>query len=1103
MKNIIKACIKQSVVNNVIYVILLISGAYCLFNTPIERYPNINMGDIFVTTYLYGAAPADVEKLVTSKMEKEIKKEKNVDFIKSTSSRNRSSIKIHYKDGTDFEGTTASIKVRLESIQKELPSYVRPFTVQEAKVNEWAPVIQLNIFGNHDNNALNLIASDLKVKLEGISGVGNVELIGNHEQEYHIKLSPKLMKKFGIPFQSVVRAIQTSNVNIPMGSLKVGVEEIFLTADEKIKSTEDVLNVIIRRDGDGNFVRLSDIITDASMSFQKPTISLSADGMDCLGIAVHKTESGNAISIKRDAIKLTEEFKEDYKGKAEFKYIVTDDSTKTIDESVKTLSSSLITGIFFVYLLMHYFMGFKNAFLAIIGIPFSFLVTMIFFRMTGNSINEISLFGFILVSGMIVSDAIVILENIHRHREEGESVYDAVVNGTSEVIIPVTASSLTTIAAFLPLLLMSGSTGAFFAIFPKAISFALVASLIEALFVLPLHYYDLTPKKRVLHKSIVKPNKVKLMLDVIYTKLLSICLDFKILSMGFLVFLTIFSFGILLLSMTGKSNLIRVKFFPDTYPQYFITIEAPISTPLTKTDEYLKTITEEVKKGGHGEYGVVSAVAGMYMNEDYLQFFGYQFGMVTITMPDIDKQKFADYPVNNAKKHLQTMLERVKPLLPPDVKVSVRPHYEGPPRGKPISIRIFGQNEKNVVLLANKIFDYMKTDPEFTSLTNLKTDLSESRKVAMMKTKAIKAKDYGLTSMDILGIGAGLIDGQIVGQFRAAREDVDLKVMIDEKELNKPEDILNIPIIEDSKSPVLISDVARFEYLPEISTLNRFNEQRSIEIVAEIKEDTENIPSISTLIADTYKQMMNKEKESSTGLSPQRVNAKVKEFYKSIASEYVGTQVNFEGEFKSTQDSYNSLQMAFLVAIMMIYVILAWLFQSYVQPVIILSTLLFASLGVILGLLFTREYFTINVFMGVVGLAGVAVNDSIVLLDFINVARRGGKSLRSAIVDGCGLRMRAILLTTITTVLGLAPTAVGFPHYSPTWSGMAISFISGLCVATLLTMFMIPVIYEIVESTKIKIYGRDTYLTKPKVIVKRIVKKVVKKAGSSIVEDPK
>jgi len=1103
MKNIIKACIRQKVLNNVLYVILLISGAYSLLNTPIERYPNINMGDIFITTYLYGAAPADVEKLVTSRMEKEIKKEKDVEFIKSTSSRNRSSIKVHYKDGSDYESITANIKVRLESIQKDLPSYVRPFTVEEAKVNEWAPVVQLNIFGNHDHNALNLIAGDLKVKLEGIKGVGKVQLIGNHEQEYHIKLSPKLMKKFGIPFQSVVRAIQTSNVNIPMGSLKVGVEEIFLTADEKIKSTEEVLNIIIRRDGDGNFVRLSDVITDASMSYQKPTILLSADGRDCLGIAVHKTEIGNAISIKKEAIRLTEEFKEDYKGKAEFKYIVTEDSTKTIDESVKTLSASLLTGILFIYFLMHYFLGFKNAFLSIIGIPFSFLVTMIFFRVTGNSINEISLFAFILVSGMIVGDAIVILENIHRHREEGASVYDSVVNGTSEVIMPVTAATLTTIAAFMPLLLMTGSTGAFFAIFPKAISFALIASLIEALLMLPLHYYDLTPKKQLVKKAVAKPNYVKEKLDFLYGKILVFFLNHKFLALSFLVLLSVFSFGILMLSLSGKSNLIRVKFFPDTYPQYFITIEAPISTPLTKTHEYLMALTEEVKKGGDKEYDVVSAVAGMYMNEDYLQFFGYQFGMVTVTMPDIDKQHFADYPVNNPKKHLDTMLERVRPILPPDIKVSVRPHYEGPPRGKPISIRIFGQNEKNVVLLANRIYDYMKTSPEFEGLANLQNDLSDTRKVAMMKTKSLKAKDYGLTSMDILGIGAGLIDGQVVGQYRAIREDVPLKVMVDEKELSKPEDILNIPIVEDAKSPVLISDVARFEYLPEISTLNRFNEQRSIEIIADIKEDTENIPSISTLIADTFKQLTGKEKKDSVTISPQMVNAKVKEYYKTIANEYSGAQISFDGEFKSTQDSYDSLQMAFLVAMMIMYVILAWLFQSYIQPVIILSTLLFASLGVILGLLFTREYFTINVFMGVVGLAGVAVNDSVVLLDFINVARRSGKSLRSAIVDGCGVRMRAIILTTVTTVLGLSPTAFGFPHYSPTWSGMAISFISGLSVATILTMFMLPVIYELVESIKIKIYGRDTYLSTPKVTIKKIVKKIIKKPGSTIVEDSK
>lgn len=1095
MKNLIKLFLKQAVLNNVVYIILVIIGVYCLVQTPVERYPNINMGDLFITTYLYGAAPADVEKLVTAKMEKEIKQVNEVEFIKSTSSRNRSTIKIHYRDGSDYEAATANIKVRIESIQKELPSYVKTPLFEEAKVNEWAPVVRLNLFGSHDQNALNLIAKELKVKLESISGVEKVLMIGDNIQEYHIKLSPKLLKKYGVPFQAVVRAIQSSNVNIPMGSLKVGEQEIFLTADEKIKSTEEILRIIIRRDGDGNFVRVGDVITDATMSYLKPTIMLTADGNDCVAVQVHKTESGNAIYIKKETIRLAEEFRIDYQDKASFKTVITEDSTKSINESMDTLSSSLLTGIFFVYLLIHFFMGFKNAILAIVGIPFSFLVTMIFFRLTGNSINEISLFGFILVSGMIVSDAIVILENIHRHREMGKSVYDSVVNGTSEVIIPVTAATLTTIAAFLPLLMMTGSTGAFFSIFPKAISFALIASLIEALIMLPLHYYDLTPKNKVHKKVIIKPNKVMVFLDFMYSKVLTFCLNYKIISVASLIFLSLFSFLILILSISGQSNIIRVKFFPDTYPQYFIIFEAPISTPLVKTNEYVMTLTEEVKKGGKGEYDVVSGVAGMYMNEDYLQFFGYQYGMVTVTMPNLKDQKFANNPKNDPQEHLNNMLARVKPLIPENVKIWVRPSYEGPPRGKPVSIRIFGQNEKNVNLLSGEILKYLQTNPEFKNLTNLKNDLSETRRVATMKTKALRAKDFGLSSIDILSIGAGLIDGQLVGSYRGPREDIDLKVMIDEKELSQPEDILNIPIIEDAKSPVLISDVAKFEYIPEISTLNRYNEQRSIEITADILEDTSTPPSLYKAVINLFKKLMGNEdkSEADKNLSPQMVTAKVKEFYKGIASEYNGAQVNFEGEFKATQDSYNSLGMAFLIAIMLIYVILAWLFQSYFQPFIIISTIFFAFVGVVLGLLFSREYFTINVFMGVVGLAGVAVNDSIVLLDFINVARRNGKSLRSAIVDGCGVRMRAIILTTVTTILGLLPTAVGFPQYSPTWSGMAISFISGLMVSTFLTILMIPVIYEVVESIKVKYYGYDSYLTKKTVIVKKVVKKIIKK----------
>lgn len=518
---------------------------------------------------------------------------------------------------------------------------------------------------------------------------------------------------------------------------------------------------------------------------------------------------------------------------------------------------------------------------------------------------------------------------------------------------------------------------------------------------------------------------------------------------------------ILALSLSGKTNLIKVKFFPDTYPQYFITLEAPISTPLSVTNEYLLKITDEIKKNGKGEYGVITGTAGWYSNEDYQPIFGYQYGMLVVTMPDSDAKKFADYPVNDPKKHLQTVFNRVRPLVPEEVKISIRPSYEGPPRGKPVSLRIFGQNEKEVTNLAHNLLGFMQNSSDLKGLINISTDMSESRKVATMKTNNNKTKTYGLTPTDILTIGAGLIDGQIVGKFRSNREDVDLKVMIDERELIQPEDILNIPIIEDSKSPILISDVASFEYLPEISALNRYNEQRSIEITADIDE--------------------------SFGLTPQMVVSKMDSYYQTISHNYNGAQLSFEGEFKATQNSYDSLQMAFLIALMLIYVILAWLFQSYLQPFIIISTIFFAFVGVILGLLFTGENFTLNVFMGVVGLAGVSANDSIVLLDFINKARKKGKSLRESIIDGCGVRMRAIILTTATTVFGLLPTALGIPEYSPAWSGMAVSFISGLIVSTFLTMLMIPVIYEIVESIKIKIFGRDQYVKKKLVIQNKVL----------------
>lgn len=283
MKKLMQIFLQQSVLNNVLYIILMVVGVFCFFKTPIEKYPEVHMGDIFITTYFHGASPVDVEKLITIKLENVIREINEVEFIKSTSTRNRSMIKVHFKDGTDYQNAITNLKMRIEGIQKDLPIYSKAPIYQEVKGSEMVPVLRFNIFGNHDKNGLSLIAKDLKVKLESIQGVDKAQIVGENIQEYHIKLSPQLMRKYGIPFQSVVSAIQSSNVNIPMGSLRVGNSEFFLSADEKFKNHEDILNLIIRIDGDGNFVRLSEILTHSSMSFQKPTLIHSAEGKECRG----------------------------------------------------------------------------------------------------------------------------------------------------------------------------------------------------------------------------------------------------------------------------------------------------------------------------------------------------------------------------------------------------------------------------------------------------------------------------------------------------------------------------------------------------------------------------------------------------------------------------------------------------------------------------------------------------------------------------------------------------------------------------------------------------------------------------------------------------
>ena len=1051
MKPFFRYVLRQGVLVNLLFVLSMFVGLFALFDLPVERYPNVHMGKAQITTVYPSASPEEVESLVTREIEEALDDLESVEFIQSTSYRERSIIIVKFIDDTDYKKLYDELRLKVLSIIKELPDGVEPPEFTEIDIANWLPAVSVNLMGDRSNRALSLMAEEMKIHLRQISGVKEVELSGEYKREFHVYLNPRLLDKYGVTFDDVAMALASANISIPAGDYTNEGGELVILADERFRSRQQIADTVIRRDGDGSFVTVGDVISDATMSYRDPYVARSVNGKDCVTLRVIKSWDGNILDIVPAVEEVVERFRPALE-KQQVEVVLTQDQRVRIWDSISTLGLNLLVGIGLVSILILFFMGLRNAILTVVGIPFAFLVTMIIMWLTGNSLNEITLFSFVLVTGIVVDDAIVVVENIYRHLQEGEPIKEAVINGAAEVAAPVIAATSTTIAAFLPMLLMTGSTGEFFAQIPIAITAAIAASLFECLIILPSHFLDWPGRKSTEREAAEKhpaENERWIMkwLRKGTNRIVGLSMRYRFTSLAvvFVAFLTaIFMLGV---SISGKLPLIKIKFFPDEYTNYYIELNGPQGTPIDATSRKIKEITEFILPGRPGQLKSVTGWAGFYIDEDYQAVFGRNLGYVNVEMPSREEQDFPENHGNAPIAHLDYVRRQLKRFETDGWTVRVRAEKAGPPTGKDITVRVVGPNPDSVEALAQAILGFLNTDERISPhLLDLTDDRGQGDRVFRFRVDKERAAEFGLTPFNVTLLAGSVLDGRLVGEFRTVDEDVDLKLRIDKSYLDTPEAALSFPLIQHPSGPVRLGDLTRNESYMEANKLNRYQNNRAITLTANL---TTGAPTSTPVVIN-----------------------RIRSHYKTIKEAYPGAEISFSGEFETTRRSYISLTYAFLVALLVIYLILATQFRSYLQPLIILSAVIFSLVGVIFGKFVTQGLFTVNSFVAVVGVTGVVVNDSLVLIDFINRRYRSGMSRREAISDGIRVRLRPILLTTLTTTLGLAPMALGIPSYSVVWGTMASTFVTGLCTATFLTLFIVPIEWDLLMGLKLRLERR-------------------------------
>jgi len=1044
VQGLIRWTLKQKVFVNLLFVMLMVVGVFCVLDLPVERYPDVRMGKVLISGFLPGASPDEVETLVTSKIEDALQDLENVEFIRSRSFRQRASVMVKFIDDTDYDTLYDELRFKVLSIQNDLPSEMDPPVFTVLSMGEWLPVISVNLVGDRSNRALTLMAEEMKLPMQRIPGVKEVQIDGEDQREFHVSLDPGKMMRLGVTFDEIGRSLQGANISVPAGDFVSDSGEYVIVVDEKFRSREEIENVVVRRDLDGSFVTVGDVMSHAGIDYRDPFVITTVNGQDSVSLKVKKTPEGNALDMGAAVEEVVDQFRSLLE-KEGVEVVLTQDVRVNVRENINTLGSNLLVGITLVCGCIWFVMGFRNAMLTTVGVPFSFLVTMIIMWLTKNSINEITLFSFVLVSGIIVDDAIVVVENIYRHVQEGKPLKEAVVAGTSEVFLPVLAATSTTVAAFLPMLIMSGSTGEFFALVPKAVSFAIAASIIECLFILPPHFLD-WPGAGKLKEDAAKHVNAKDprfldWLKRITDATLRISMRHKWKSLGIVFAAFIAAITMLGVSISGIMPLLRIKFFPDEYTLYYVSMEGPVGTDVKASAEKAKEISKVVMGFGGGTSKTCTGFGGMDVNKDYETVYGSNRALVIVELPEQGKRDFIENPDNDPILLLDVVRKKLEPYAVDGWRLRVWPEQGGPPAGKDVNIRVLGPDQDAVLALQDEVYNWVKSNPDLGPyLVDFVPDTGTDNRVFRFSPVPGLTAEYGLTPAQVAGLAGGILDGRFVGKFRAADEDIDLRMKVDKRFLKQPEDALDIPIMEDDQGPVRVGDLVEVRSYREPGQLNRFQGQRAVTLTANIK--------------------------AGSPVSAPSVVHDVREYYATIQDRFPGATLSFAGEFESTGRSFTSLMYAFCIAILIMYTILACQFQSYVQPAIILSAVAFALIGVVFGTFLTRSLFTVNSFIATVGVTGVVVNDSLVLLDFINRLYAGGMPRAEAIREGVRIRLRPILMTTLTTTLGLLPMALGIPYYSTVWGTMATTFVTGLCVATTLTLLIMPIEWDLLMRRK-------------------------------------
>lgn len=1010
--------VKRPITTIMIFVALLVMGIYSLNKLPIDFYPDIDFPAISVITTYSGASAADIETNVTRLIEDNLNSVSNLKDISSTSRDNMSIVVCEFEWGTNLDEASNEMRDAISFAEQFLPEEVS----KPALFKFSSSAMPILFYGVTAGESFPAIASILDEKivnpLNRINGVGSVGLMGAPGREIQVNIDPQKMESYHLTVEMIAGVLNADNLNLPAGNIEMGMMDYPLRIQGEFPSS-DVLDDIVLTSFNGQTVYLKDVATIKD-TIRDVAMDERLNGKSGMRIVIQKQSGANTVQVARDIQAMMPSLIETLPDDIEI--ITFFDSSKFIVESISNLSNTLMFAAIAVILVVLFFLGrWRATFIVILTIPISLIVSFIYLYISGSTINIIALSSLSIAIGMVVDDAIVVLENITKHVERGSRPREAAIYATNEVWLAVIVTTLTVVAVFLPLTLIGGMTGELFRPLGYIVSITVVTSTVSAISLTPM----LASKMMRLRK---RPKKIRAIsydntigrflnwMDGFYERSLRVVLKFR---WGTLII----AFVIFLGSMALAGGM-GFEFMPEA-DQGSLTAAIELQTGLRveETSKVARRIDAFIKENiPEAEFYYTSAgsddqgsIMSLFMES------GSHRININFTLTDVETRNRSVFEISN-------LLSGYLETIPEIVNFDVVPNGGmGGTTENNVVVEIYGYDFVATSAIANALADSVTN---IRGATNVNVSRDPSKPMLQIIPEREKMAQYGLNTYTMANAVRNRVEGPYMSKYREEGDEYDITLRYDKKDRSSISDLKDIALVNPQNQSIRLGDVAQIEERWSPPNIERKNRER-----------------IVTVSITPYKVPLN--------TMAKEVQAKINKM--DIPPE---VSIQMGGAVEDLQDSMKDLMLLLLLSLILTYLVMASQFESMKMPFIIMFSIPFAFTGVILAHLLTGITMSVISMVGGVMLVGIVVKNAIVMVDYINLMRERGLKLNDAIVVSGKSRLRPVLMTSLTTILGMLPLALSKGSGSEIWSPMGIAVIGGLVFSTMVTLLLIPVVYH-------------------------------------------